>query len=53
MNILMPNHVHAIISFVNTHQSINIIVGNGKRFMAFFLFYLNKDLYLITKIHKL
>ena len=31
----MPNHVHAIISFVDTEQSINIIIGNGKRFMAY------------------
>lgn len=31
----MPNHVHVIISFVATGQSINTIVGNGKRFMAY------------------
>ncbi len=31
----MPNHVHALISFVATEQSINTIVGNGKRFMAY------------------
>jgi hypothetical protein len=31
----MPNHVHAVISFKNTLQSINTIVGNGKRFMAY------------------
>ncbi len=33
--VIMPNHVHALISFVNTGQSINNIVGNGKRFMAY------------------
>ena len=33
--VLMPNHIHAIISFINTCQSINTIVGNGKRFMAY------------------
>jgi REP element-mobilizing transposase RayT len=33
--VVMPNHVHALISFVNTKQSINTIVGNGKRFMAY------------------
>ena len=33
--VIMPNHVHAIISFVNTNQSINTIIGNGKRFMAY------------------
>ena len=31
----MPNHVHAIISFIETPQLINSIVGNGKRFMAY------------------
>ena len=31
----MPNHVHALISFKATEQSINTIVGNGKRFMAY------------------
>ena len=31
----MPNHIHALISFVATQQSINTIIGNGKRFMAY------------------
>ena len=31
----MPNHVHALISFIDTKQSINTIIGNGKRFMAY------------------
>jgi hypothetical protein len=33
--IIMPNHVHAIIAFYNTGKTINSIVGNGKRFMAY------------------
>lgn len=33
--VIMPNHIHALISFVNTRQSINTIVGNGNRFMAY------------------
>ncbi len=33
--VIMPNHVHALISFINTRQSINTIIGNGKRFMAY------------------
>jgi REP element-mobilizing transposase RayT len=33
--VIMPNHIHAIISFANCLQSINTIVGNGKRFMAY------------------
>ncbi len=32
--VIMPNHVHVLISFINTNQSINTIVGNGKRFIA-------------------
>ena len=31
----MPNHVHALISFIETKQIINTIIGNGKRFMAY------------------
>src|SRR5688500_11216869 len=33
--VIMPNHVHALISFINTKQSINTIIGNGKTFMAY------------------
>ena len=33
--VLMPNHVHVLISFINMHQLINTIVGNGKRFIAY------------------
>ena len=34
--VIMLNHVHAIIPFKNTHnKSINSIVGNAKRFIAF------------------
>lgn len=33
--VIMPNHVHAVIGFTNTGESINTIVGNGKRFMAY------------------
>jgi REP element-mobilizing transposase RayT len=32
---IMPNHVHVLISFINTTQSINTIIGNDKRFMAY------------------
>ena len=31
--VIMPNHVHALIE--NTGKSINKIVGDGKRFMAY------------------
>lgn len=33
--VIMPNHVHVLIGFRNTNQSINTIVGNGKRFIAY------------------
>jgi REP element-mobilizing transposase RayT len=33
--VIMPNHVHALISFIDAKQSINTIIGNGKRFMAY------------------
>lgn len=33
--VIMPNHVHAIIAFSNTDKSINSIVSNGKRFLAY------------------
>lgn len=32
---IMFNHVHAIIAFHNTGKTINSIVGNGKRFIAY------------------
>ena len=31
----MPSHVYALISFINAKQSINTIIANGKRFMAY------------------
>ena len=31
----MPKHVHTLISFIDTIQPINTIIGNGKRFMAY------------------
>jgi REP element-mobilizing transposase RayT len=35
MDVIMPNHVHVMISFVIAKQTINTIIGNGKRFMAY------------------
>ncbi len=31
----MPNHIHALIGFQHADKSINTIVGNGKRFIAY------------------
>lgn len=33
--VIMPEHVHAIIAFRQSAKSINTIIGNGKRFMAY------------------
>jgi REP element-mobilizing transposase RayT len=34
--VIMPNYVHTLIAFRNTQgESINKIIGNGKRFMAY------------------
>ncbi len=33
--VVMPNHVHALIALKNGEQSINALVSNGKRFMAY------------------
>lgn len=43
--VIMPNHLHVLIAFRNTQgQSINSIIGNGKRFMAYDLVKRLKDL---------
>ena len=33
--VIMPNHLHALLAFTNSETSINTIIGNGKRFMAY------------------
>ncbi len=33
--VIMPNHIHVVIAFKDIGQSINTIIGNGKRFMAY------------------
>jgi len=33
--VIMPNHLHVMISFSQTKKSINKIIGDGKRFMAY------------------
>jgi len=32
---IMPNHLHAVIAFRKNGKSINTIIGNGKRMMAY------------------
>lgn len=33
--VIMPNHLHVLIYFSKTDKSINKIIGDGKRFMAY------------------
>ena len=33
--VIMPNHVHLLLYYAGGMQSINTIIGNGKRFMAY------------------
>ena len=33
--VIMPSHVHVLVAFSKPHTSINTIIGNGKRFMAY------------------
>ena len=33
--VIMPNHIHVMITFSPIDESINAIIGNGKRFMAY------------------
>ena len=33
--VVMPNHLHVLIAFSNSKKSINTIIGNGERFMAY------------------
>ena len=33
--VIMPNHIHALIAYMPGEKSINTVVGNGKRFLAY------------------
>jgi REP element-mobilizing transposase RayT len=33
--VVMPNHLHFLLHYKETGQSLNTIIGNGKRFMAY------------------
>ena len=41
--VIMPNHIHALIGFNKPKQSLNSIIGNGKRFIAYGIVQLLKD----------
>ncbi|QEC67894.1 hypothetical protein FRZ67_11505 [Panacibacter ginsenosidivorans] len=42
--VIMPEHAHTIIAFRQSSKSINTIIGNGKRFMAYGLVDLLKQI---------
>lgn len=50
---IMPNKVHALIGFRNTGQSINTVVGNGKRFIAYEIIKRRKKQGEATLLHQL
>ena len=33
--VIMPNHVHLLLHYTHTRQSLNTIIGNGKRFIGY------------------
>jgi REP element-mobilizing transposase RayT len=33
--VIMPNHVHLLVHYTNTKQSLNTAIGNGKRFIGY------------------
>jgi REP element-mobilizing transposase RayT len=33
--VIMPNHLHLLLYYVGSGKSLNTIIGNGKRFMAY------------------
>ena len=33
--VIMPNHIHLMLGYKESNKSINTLVGNGKRFMAY------------------
>lgn len=33
--VIMPNHVHFLLHYTSTVKSLNTLIGNGKRFMAY------------------
>lgn len=49
----MPNHLHAVIAFVNKGVSVNTIISNGKRFMAYDIVSKLKDANEITVLNTL
>lgn len=46
--VIMPSHIHALIAFVECEDSINSIIANSKRFMAYALV---KELRLLNQQH--
>ncbi len=53
--VIMPNHLHAMIDFSKTEKSINKIIGDGKRFIAYDIIQrlkAKKEIALLEKLQK-
>ena len=33
--VIMPNHIHLLLYYAGGKQKLNVIIGNGKRFIAY------------------
>ena len=33
--VIMPNHIHLLLAYRQADQSLNKLIGNGKRFLAY------------------
>jgi REP element-mobilizing transposase RayT len=51
--VIMPDHLHGIIAFTNTGKTINSIIGNGKRFLAYDLIKALEENQKIVLLHEL
>lgn len=51
--VIMPNHLHLILGYKESSKSINTLVGNGKRFMAYEIVKRLKDTKQIETLSKL
>ena len=51
--VIMPNHIHVMIDFSKTDKSINKIIGDGKRFMAYSIVQRLKEENKTTLLNKL
>lgn len=51
--VIMPNHIHLLLHFAGGSSSLNTVVGNGKRFMAYEIVKRLEDTNQVSLLHKL